>query len=490
MHDINEDLQRKAQNAKRASEKQSNNIISKKDLEFNYKLLPHSVGLYAKDVAYGMDNAPLSFACVSALIVLSSSIGARVGVRPKLENDWTVIPNLWGALIAPPSIKKTPIYEEMLKPLVRAEIKENDKYQDKMREYNREDMIYQEEIKTYKKRISKGDTEGLSEPLKSEQPAQTRYIINDATTEKVGEIMNDNPNGILVTLDELSGFFATLTRSGRESDRSFWLTGFNGNRGHSIDRINRGSFYIKRVCASIFGTIQPDSINKLIDSAINGNENDGLIQRFQLIAIETKSHYQYVDKAPNKEERKKYNSLVDKLLYANPLEYGAKQEYENGDKFYRFDKEANAIYKDWSEELHKRMKEYEIDNPILSSHLGKFNSLFASLALILFYSDRVMGMTQEDSISEIYATRAKELCDYFEYQAQKLYDLQNMQEAKNNNKREKLLNKLRELDANKELPITYGKLSQYFRGLKAKDCQELLNGYIKEKDKRIFMILK
>ena len=101
-----------------------------------------------------------------------------------------------------------------------------------------------------------------------------------------------------------------------------------------------------------------------------------------------------------------------------------------------------------------------------------------------------MGVTQEDSISEIYATRAKELCDYFEYQAQKLYDLQNMQEAKNNNKREKLLNKLRELDANKELPITYGKLSQYFRGLKAKDCQELLNGYIKEKDKRIFMILK
>ncbi|MBN9377077.1 MAG: hypothetical protein J0H93_01730 [Chlamydiales bacterium] len=40
--------------------------------------------------------------------------------------------------------------------------------------------------------------------LKSEVPILKRYKTEDSTVEKIGEILNENPNGILVHRDELS----------------------------------------------------------------------------------------------------------------------------------------------------------------------------------------------------------------------------------------------------------------------------------------------
>ena len=55
-------------------------------------------------VTAGID---LSVGSVAALCGIAAVIGNRVRIRPKKNDDWEVVPNLWGANIGPPSAMKT-----------------------------------------------------------------------------------------------------------------------------------------------------------------------------------------------------------------------------------------------------------------------------------------------------------------------------------------------------------------------------------------------
>ena len=47
--------------------------------------------------------------------------------------------------------------------------------------------------------------------------------------EKPGELLRDNPTGLLVLRDELVGFIASWDKEGREGKRAFYLETWNGN---------------------------------------------------------------------------------------------------------------------------------------------------------------------------------------------------------------------------------------------------------------------
>ncbi len=485
---------RSATGKEEVADREKDNVIiagsAKEAIEFNHKLLPERASPYVVDVVDRMNKAPLSFAGVASLAVLSSAIGRRVGVRPKLYDDWTVIPNLWGMLVAPPSIKKSPIYTELIKPLRKAEMAENDKFIEDLATYKGELIVYDIELKKYKERVKKGKDEG-SPPEAPEIPARIRYIINDATIEKVAELMIENPLGLLLTLDELQGFFSTLGKAGREGDIAFWLEAFNGNGSKNIDRIGRGSFFVPHVCASIFGTIQPDVISELIFKTNSGSSGgNGLLQRFQLIATVLDSNFEYVDRQPNYTARDEYTSLVTDLLSANPMDYGAKRDKYNEETiFYRFSEEANEIFREWTTDLHKKISIESEYNPAFGSHLGKFDGLFTSLALILFYSDRVSGVTTEDTIPKEYAGKAKELCAFFESQARSLYDMERIKEQKQDQLHDKIINKIQELQTAGELPMSYGELSQKIRGANTDTCKKALKGIVVERQGKVFGLL-
>lgn len=43
-----------------------------------------------------------------------------------------------------------------------------------------------------------------------EEPPCPRIVVNDTTVEKLGELLNENPRGLLLIRDELPGFLARL----------------------------------------------------------------------------------------------------------------------------------------------------------------------------------------------------------------------------------------------------------------------------------------
>jgi hypothetical protein len=80
------------------------------------ELLPAAVRDYVLDVA-DRQQAPPDFAAVTALCGLAAVIGNRIRVRPKQNDDWEVVPNLWGAIIGRPSAMKSPVPVANLIPL-------------------------------------------------------------------------------------------------------------------------------------------------------------------------------------------------------------------------------------------------------------------------------------------------------------------------------------------------------------------------------------
>src|SRR5262249_41559134 len=85
---------------------------------------------------------------------------------------------------------------------------------------------------------------------------EKRYVTSDATIEKLGEILNENPRGVMIFRDELSGFLRSMERPGHESDRAFFLESWDGTHTKfDFDRIGRGTIHIEALCISILGGI-------------------------------------------------------------------------------------------------------------------------------------------------------------------------------------------------------------------------------------------
>ena len=85
---------------------------------FDAELLPVALRAWVMDIAHRM-QCPADFPAVAALVALSSLIGARAVIQPKARDDWQVVPNLWGAVVGRPGVKKSPALSEALKPLHR-----------------------------------------------------------------------------------------------------------------------------------------------------------------------------------------------------------------------------------------------------------------------------------------------------------------------------------------------------------------------------------
>src|SRR5713101_1797304 len=59
------------------------------------------------------------FVAVGALVAAAAIIGRKVAIRPKRQDDWAVVPNLWGLAVGPPGLMKSPALAEALHPLRR-----------------------------------------------------------------------------------------------------------------------------------------------------------------------------------------------------------------------------------------------------------------------------------------------------------------------------------------------------------------------------------
>jgi len=399
---------------------------------FPFEILPEPLEAWVKDISHRM-QCPPDFVATAALVLISSIIGTRCGIRPKQNDDWLVIPNLWGAVVGRPSMLKTPALYEALKPLARLEVEAKESLDKSIKSYEINLLEYQarkEGLKSEMKKAVSSKPERTMESIKEElsqleepeRPTMHRYKTNDATIEKLSELLNENPAGLLLFRDEMVGLLASWDKPGRESDRAFFLEAWDGHGSHTSDRIGRGTIFTKNLCVSVLGGIQPAKATKYLYQSMNGLENDGLIQRFQMLVFpDEPKDWHLVDKTPDNQAKDRVFRIIQQLVDMDFAEFGAIKNGPDDFFYFHFSEKAQRVFNDWLTDL--QLKKLMVDDhPMVIEHLGKYRSLMPSLALI-FYLIEVADGASGDTVPLRSAEKAAAWCDYLETHQRRFYGL-------------------------------------------------------------------
>jgi hypothetical protein len=412
-------------------------------LELEPDLLPEGIRAWAVDEARRL-VCPLDFIVGPFLCALASIVGASCAIRPKANDNWTIVPVLWGLNVGYPGDKKSPAMAAAMKGVTHLVSIARNTFEGQKEEHATEKMIHKARLEALEARLKaaaktatrkrakpedgeSANVEDVAEELKRHkeeepvEPKERRYMTNDPTIEVVGDILSYTPRGILVARDEFSGFLSSMEKENHQSDRPFWLEAWNGNQPFTIDRIGRGHIYIANLCASIFGCTQPDVLAERLKLAAGG-ENDGFLQRFQVTVFPDKRHWIWRDEAPALDAYQRMIEIFEDLSCIDPVSYGAIQA-SGYDKlpYFKFESDAQELFIQWSEDLHARMNNDD-DDPLVIQHLAKFEKFCATLALIFHLIDcaayGVRGHVPRDSM-----IRAAGFCAYFESHARRCYAL-------------------------------------------------------------------
>ena len=262
----------------------------------------------------------------------------------------------------------------------------------------------------------------LTRQLKEATATEKRYLTQDATVAKLGELLQENPNGLLVLRDELAGWLRTLESPGREGEREFYLEAWNGTGGFTFDRIGRGTVHIDALTVSMLGAIQPGKLEKYLSEAIAGGGGaDGLLQRFQLVVYPDKlGDFKNVDRDPDSAAKQKANAIFEALDSLDAVQLGLDAQ-EGEIPALHFSDDAQELFDLWRTELETRLRSTELDHkPAFASHLAKYRSLMPSLALI-FHLVGIADGTVSGPVSLAAAQLAAAWCEYLEAHALKLY---------------------------------------------------------------------
>jgi putative DNA primase/helicase len=382
---------------------------------FDPCLLPESLRSWIADVADRM-SVPLEMVAIPAIVALATIIAGKRQIQPKQHDDgWRVVPNLWGAIVAGPGMKKSDAARQALQPLRARDDLASQRHERDLAAYKAKKAEYAKHAAAGLKAAMEPEPSERAAPLQEpREPTPTRYIVNDTTPEALHKVLQENPAGVLQYRDELSGWLRGLERSGREGERSFWLETWSGNGSYTSDRILRGTQRASRMCLSMFGTIQPGPLSAYVREAVHGYHGaDGLLQRFQLLVWPDPDEYRYVDRVPDREASRQYEGIFVRL-----------DRMKTTKELLRFEPEAQREFDGWIQTLERSLHEWS-DGAALCGHLNKYRSLMPSLAVIFELADWAADGDGDPpgAISLESARRATAWCAYLESHARRVYAL-------------------------------------------------------------------
>jgi hypothetical protein len=217
--------------------------------------------------AIGCDASYIALPLISAL---ASAIGNTH--RIELKRGWIEPAIVWTAIVGDSGTAKSPALELALRPIRKRQ-------HDAMKEHAEALKVYADSMAMHERdaahwRKSKSDT---PPPAKPEAPIADRCWTDDATTEALAVLLQQNPRGLLMVRDELAGWFNFDRYTGGKGggDAAKWLEMFGG-RPMVVDRKGGGTLYVPRAAVSIAGGIQPETLRRAL--GVENTEN-GLASR-------------------------------------------------------------------------------------------------------------------------------------------------------------------------------------------------------------------
>jgi len=392
---------------------------------FPLMALPDAFRPWVADVAERM-HCPPDFVAVPMLVAAASLVARRVAIRPQLLTDWKVRGNLWAMLVGRPGWMKSPAMAQALAPIERLEARAAEAFNALTADHQAEAMAADLRAEARKKlardTLKKDGGADVAALLAAdderEAPTRARYVVNDLTYEKAGEVLEQNPDGVLLVRDEMRGLLLHLAAEDAATARGFYLQAWSGGR-YTFDRIGRGTVTMQDARLSIIGGIQPGPLSELIARARRGAADDGMLERFLVAWPDAVGDWREVDRLPNNQAKQAAWQTFERLDAMTAQSLGAVQDTdlysdEHGLPLLRFADEARDLFVVWRAEFEANLRSAE--NEGLEGALSKFRHHAPALALGLHVIDGGTG-----PVSLAATERALALAEYFESHARRLH---------------------------------------------------------------------
>jgi hypothetical protein len=279
-----------------------------------------------------------------------------------------------------PSAGKSPAFDAIVTIMKSIERDINEGEQKAIDQWEEQDKIHQAIQKKWQKDMDTAINAGNSPPAKpasshsEKRPNRSRIMVNDATVERLAEIVGGQEIGIMQFRDELAGWLEGMSRyTTGGTDRGFWLEAY-GARPYRVERMTR-EVSVDRLAIGVLGGIQPDRMNSLLLQV----DDDGLLARLMPI---------WPDPAPITDEAVKYDDshlrhiLRSLYEFVSGIIFVGKRE----PIIIPFHEKAFGRLT----ELRQRLRDMETqEEGLTKSFLGKLSGLTVRVTLVLTYINAV-----------------------------------------------------------------------------------------------------
>lgn len=381
-------------------------IPLRRRLAFPLAALPDTVAAFVEEAAAAMQ---ISEGMVATLCLgcLAGAIGASRAIEVK--PGWIELPMIWAAAVCEPGQGKSPTLEAVAQPL---RWRESETYA----AYKRELDIWQEQQREWN---------GLHKQERGpapERPLWPRLLIDDITTEELGNLLSEHPRGLIQLLDEMSALvrgFDQYKAKGGGSDRSRYLKMWSASPLH-IDR--KGShdkpIYVERPYLSIVGGLQPDVVEDLRDR----KKNDGFLDRFLFCYEPGARPRPWSETEVSARTRGAYHHLFERLLSLEmePGSHGLPEPL-----LLRKTAAGHRAWVGYYDEHEEERTDPDLQPPQLVGYYEKCKAYAARFGLVVHSVRQVEEPGLGDGIDENSVGRAWAIIDYYKAQAREVYGLLN-----------------------------------------------------------------
>ena len=208
--------------------------------------------------------------------IASSLIGAAR--RVKATTSWILPMTCWTVLIGFSGTGKTPGINVTKRALNLLERNSKGADDERRRKHETKQQSAVAAKKHWQGKVKDAVESGMPAPpmpAGADDPGKfipTKLWVADGTIERLADLLNGRPQGVLVLRDELSALFTNMSRYSNGQDNEFWLEAWNGD-AFSQERMER-TLQVDHLLIGVAGGMQPDKLATSFEG-----DHDGMYAR-------------------------------------------------------------------------------------------------------------------------------------------------------------------------------------------------------------------
>lgn len=379
--------------------------------EFPIKTFPASMQNYLLE-ASGSMGVKADYVGCAMLAAVSVALGASRAIACKA--DWIEPGILYLAIVGSPGSTKTPVVKKVLRPICDLQVRYQEEYEELENQY----MDQHEAWEQWKKSSPRSNRPQPAEPPNPNAPPKPHIWTTNATTEFLSWALAENPRGMLLDPDELTGWIAGMNqyKGGKGADRQFFLSTWSSSPAKTDRKGDDGrKSMVMHPFLSVLGTIQPEMMDSLHDE--RGRE-DGFIHRFLFSYPERIPHPHWSSQVISFEALEDWEAAIGRLA---SLVMDHDDQGRLRPRVVRFDAGALEVWEAWYNQHTDEINSVDLPSQLF----GPWSKIFgygARLALLAHYLGWAAGENEDDGwVGRDAMIRGATLAEYFKSHIRKAY---------------------------------------------------------------------